>query len=443
MGKVGKKKNLKTVSFLKKNNSSRKQKKRRSKTFNRKNSVKKRVVMKAIKNSHNKKYKKKPIPNTNLNIDTEVIEIEDNSICVDTSSEISVIPNNNNTTIIDITDISDEVYDCHRIPSKIKTQNIKCDDVIDITDTTINENSQSIIECISSDDNDTETLECLKPTSVENKHIHLITISDDSDEEKIEQQPTIIKPTQFVSIKKSLESATDPINKLKKKYISPLPLRNRKKTKINEDLNFNFGAFIIDKQRIPDQLQNYIQIEKKRQPSLKKINLANRKLRPIAIDGLNIGYKHGGGGTFSPKGIELCVEFFTKRGHKDILAFLPEHRQGPPGSDMHTIINKLDKKGHICFTPSRKVQNKRMTCYDDRIILDYANKCGAVVISNDYYRDLYDENEEFKHIIENRQVMITFARDEILVPEDQYNHYNRQNGMNDIRCLSDILSFPA
>lgn len=37
-----------------------------------------------------------------------------------------------------------------------------------------------------------------------------------------------------------------------------------------------------------------------------------------------------------------------------------------------------------------------------RIMLEYANKCNGVVVSNDNYRDLYDENEAFKKIIENR-----------------------------------------
>jgi len=37
-----------------------------------------------------------------------------------------------------------------------------------------------------------------------------------------------------------------------------------------------------------------------------------------------------------------------------------------------------------------------------RIILNYAHQCGGVVVSNDNYRDLYEESEAFKEIIENR-----------------------------------------
>lgn len=37
-----------------------------------------------------------------------------------------------------------------------------------------------------------------------------------------------------------------------------------------------------------------------------------------------------------------------------------------------------------------------------RILLDYAHQCDGVVVSNDNYRDLYEESEAFKEIIENR-----------------------------------------
>lgn len=77
-------------------------------------------------------------------------------------------------------------------------------------------------------------------------------------------------------------------------------------------------------------------------------------------------FRHGGHVMFSVKGIELCIKYFVNRGHKDIIAFIPQHRQGPPGSESNKLLNMLDKKGHICYTPSRKVQNERMTCYDDR-----------------------------------------------------------------------------
>lgn len=37
-----------------------------------------------------------------------------------------------------------------------------------------------------------------------------------------------------------------------------------------------------------------------------------------------------------------------------------------------------------------------------RILLDYAIKCGGVVVSNDNFRDLYAEDIKYRDIIENR-----------------------------------------
>ena len=62
------------------------------------------------------------------------------------------------------------------------------------------------------------------------------------------------------------------------------------------------------------------------------------RLRPIIIDGQNVGMEHGKensigpvlGSTgldwrkkFSARGIELCVEYFKKRGHDQVVAWLP------------------------------------------------------------------------------------------------------------------------
>ena len=49
-------------------------------------------------------------------------------------------------------------------------------------------------------------------------------------------------------------------------------------------------------------------------------------LRPIVIDGSNIGFSHGKSIKFSVKGIEIVIEYFKKRGHDTIVAFLPQFR---------------------------------------------------------------------------------------------------------------------
>ncbi|XP_060861544.1 uncharacterized protein LOC132938625 [Metopolophium dirhodum] len=422
-------------------------------------------MRRSVKNSKNLIVKEMISKTVAMNINepnaSAVDVIEDNnenSLSTDELKSIKMVspkvtvPNITNDEIIDITNITggDSTFENSPTVSHKKTAlNINNDEIIDITDITITSNThEDVHKQFSSDtllfdvDDDVQIIDV--PTCVQNKSIELITISDDSDEENTSNQESVEKPNSFKSVHERLGIPTT--STVKSSYNSPL--RNRKRKWEEENINKfislgdNLGGFIIDTQKISPNSQNFITLKKKpvkkfkpHVSSISTTSRTNRKLRPIIIDGLNIGFAHGSG-TFSGKGIELCIKFFTDLGHKDVIAFIPQHRQGPPGSESNTILNNLVKKGQICFTPSRKVQNTRMTCHDDRIILNYAHKCDGVVVSNDNYRDLYEESEAFKEIIENRQVMVTFVRDEIIVPEDQYNRRST------IRSLSDILCFP-
>ncbi|XP_029344332.1 ribonuclease ZC3H12A-like [Acyrthosiphon pisum] len=156
--------------------------------------------------------------------------------------------------------------------------------------------------------------------------------------------------------------------------------------------------------------------------------------RPIIIDGLNIGYSHGSHKKFSAKGMLICAQFFIQKGFKSVKIVIPQHRRGKPGTETHSIINMLIDEGYIYFTPSRKIRNIRLTCYSDRVILDYAMKCGGVVVSNDNFRDLYGE---YREIIETRHIMFMFIDDIIIFPNDQYG-YNLPH-----LFAPNILHFPA
>uniref|UniRef100_A0A2S2Q0B9 Putative ribonuclease ZC3H12D n=1 Tax=Sipha flava TaxID=143950 RepID=A0A2S2Q0B9_9HEMI len=392
--------------------------------------------------------------NENVNSSIEVIETEDNSFplndklknmnTVDSKAKMAI---NTSIDVIDITNST--IYDSNYENSKKINLNLENDGIIDLTDTTIisnnvNEHVNSLqSKCMLSINDDDDDIQIIEHNPIE------IIISDDSDDdENIIHLTSVKKPIGLKSIEKHLSIPNSSKGIMKKKYNSPLRNRKHLKGKSSDNhLPINLGAFIIDKQRISnyskkcDSYQFKSTVNVPSMPQLQKPSpdttfTVARQLRPIVIDGLNIGHAYGSG-IFSVKGIEICIQFFANRGHKDILAFLPQHRQGPPGSESNIILNKLVKKGHICYTPSRKVENLRMTCYDDRIILNHAHQCGGVVVSNDNYRDLYEESEAFKEIIGNRQVMVTFARGQIIVPDDQYNR------KSDIRSLSDILCFPA
>uniref|UniRef100_T1J510 RNase NYN domain-containing protein n=1 Tax=Strigamia maritima TaxID=126957 RepID=T1J510_STRMM len=144
-------------------------------------------------------------------------------------------------------------------------------------------------------------------------------------------------------------------------------------------------------------------------------------LRPIAIDGSNVAFSHGNNKLFSCKGIQLCIDYFLKRGHSTVKAFVPQFRRNASNRENvgTEILERLSKgQQYVVFTPTRTVRNKLIYPYDDRFILDYACQTGAIVVSNDNFRDLLNEKIDFRITVENRLLMYTFVDDCFLVPED-------------------------
>ncbi|XP_054287306.1 NEDD4-binding protein 1-like [Macrosteles quadrilineatus] len=153
-------------------------------------------------------------------------------------------------------------------------------------------------------------------------------------------------------------------------------------------------------------------------------------LRPIVIDGNNIAISHGKG-TFSLEGIKICVNFFEKRGHRQIKVFLPQYRKHRGN---HDEIHQMERKGLVVTTPSRKVNGKVVASYDDRYIVQYAAEFGGVIVSTDNYRDLLNENPSWRETIENRLLMFTWVDDLLMFPQDPLG----RNGPS----LDDFLKFP-
>ncbi|XP_052249080.1 uncharacterized protein LOC127856923 isoform X2 [Dreissena polymorpha] len=146
-------------------------------------------------------------------------------------------------------------------------------------------------------------------------------------------------------------------------------------------------------------------------------------LRYIVIDGSNVAMCHSGNSdVFSCRGIRLCVEFFKRRGHRLITVFLPHWRKcRPVGSASVTHryeLDALEKEGLLVYTPSRKIGNKLVACYDDRFIVELAEREEGVIVSNDQYRDLQKEKRSWRKVIEERLLMYAFVRDQFMVPED-------------------------
>jgi hypothetical protein len=156
---------------------------------------------------------------------------------------------------------------------------------------------------------------------------------------------------------------------------------------------------------------------------------------PIVIDGSNVAMSHGNKERFSCKGIKICVDWFLNRGHKDITVFVPLWRKESSkpetpitGKTTRTtfiqehfhhdflfsdqmILTDLEKESLLSFTPSRQVLGRRFVCHDDRYVLNLAADTGAIVVSNDNYRDLINEKPKYKEVIEERILMYSFVND--------------------------------
>ncbi|KAK2862889.1 hypothetical protein Q5P01_002422 [Channa striata] len=143
------------------------------------------------------------------------------------------------------------------------------------------------------------------------------------------------------------------------------------------------------------------------------------KLRTIIIDGSNVAMSHGLGLFFSCRGIALAVQHFWDRGHRHISALLPQWRQknDPKIKEQHYLA-ELQKLGLVSYTPSREFQGKRISSYDDRLMLQLAQKTDGVIVTNDNLRDLLDESHVFRDIIKKRLLQYTFVGDLFMVPDD-------------------------
>uniref|UniRef100_A0A8C7ZUT7 Zinc finger CCCH-type containing 12A n=1 Tax=Oryzias sinensis TaxID=183150 RepID=A0A8C7ZUT7_9TELE len=145
-------------------------------------------------------------------------------------------------------------------------------------------------------------------------------------------------------------------------------------------------------------------------------------LRAVVIDGSNVAMSHGNKEVFSCLGIQLAVNFFLDRGHKDITVFVPSWRKEQPRPDVpitdQHILRDLERKKILVFTPSRRVAGKRVVCNDDCFIVKHAFESDGIMVSNDMYRDLQAEKPEWKRFIEERLLMYSFVNNKFMPPDD-------------------------
>uniref|UniRef100_A0A0A9YU68 Putative ribonuclease ZC3H12C n=4 Tax=Lygus hesperus TaxID=30085 RepID=A0A0A9YU68_LYGHE len=139
-------------------------------------------------------------------------------------------------------------------------------------------------------------------------------------------------------------------------------------------------------------------------------------LRPIVIDGCNVAFGHGRD-RFSSLGIKICADYFKKLGH-EVRVFLPQFRKHHNATTDPQLLDAMEKDGTLCYTPSRRTDGKMIVSYDDRFIVQYADANGGLIVSRDNYRDLLNENPEWKDTIDKRLLMYTWVGDTIMFPKD-------------------------
>ncbi|TKS93162.1 NEDD4-binding protein 1 [Collichthys lucidus] len=184
-------------------------------------------------------------------------------------------------------------------------------------------------------------------------------------------------------------------------------------TRAREKRGFNNSSVVVTgEQRFLEGLQMPFDLQLTDQPG-------DPKLRTIIIDGSNVAMSHGLGHFFSCRGIALAVQHFWDRGHRHISALLPQWRQkfDPKIKEQH-YLGELQKLGLVSYTPSREVQGKRISSYDDRFMLQLAQKTDGVIVTNDNLRDLSDESSVWRDIIKKRLLQYTFVGDHFMVPDD-------------------------
>ncbi|XP_029610261.1 protein KHNYN [Salmo trutta] len=172
------------------------------------------------------------------------------------------------------------------------------------------------------------------------------------------------------------------------------------------------GAVVTGQQRFMEGLQTPFDLKLTDQPG-------DPGLRMVIIDGSNVAMSHGLGHFFSCRGIALAVQHFWNRGHRRISTFLPQWRQKRDhrGKEQH-YLSELQNLGLLSYTPSREVQGKRINSYDDRFMLQLAQKTDGVIVTNDNLRDLLDESHVWREIIKKRLLQYTFVGDHFMVPDD-------------------------
>ena len=147
---------------------------------------------------------------------------------------------------------------------------------------------------------------------------------------------------------------------------------------------------------------------------LPNITATENSLRYIIIDGSNVAMGHGKHKAFSSRGIKFAVDHFVKLGHTNVVAMVPQYRRRALNHKYptleHELLDEMENNQNLVYTTDK--------AYDDRFIIKAAVHHNALIVSNDKYRDLMQENKEWGDLIKKNRIGFAFVGDFFQIPDD-------------------------
>jgi len=152
-------------------------------------------------------------------------------------------------------------------------------------------------------------------------------------------------------------------------------------------------------------------------PTIQPAQLPGETLRHIVVDGSNVGMAMGKNEVFRAQALSIVYAYFAGKNH-EVTIFLPKSRWNRASPKDRELLDRLEKKDVLHYTPTRRTDTKSFDCYDDRYIVSYAANTKGIIVTNDNYRDLLSESPEFRDQIENRLLPFTWVRERFMPPDD-------------------------
>eukprot|EP00002_Diphylleia_rotans_P003488 TRINITY_DN12408_c0_g1_i2.p1 TRINITY_DN12408_c0_g1~~TRINITY_DN12408_c0_g1_i2.p1 ORF type:complete len:462 (+),score=76.80 TRINITY_DN12408_c0_g1_i2:816-2201(+) len=139
-------------------------------------------------------------------------------------------------------------------------------------------------------------------------------------------------------------------------------------------------------------------------------SLIGKSLRRVVLDGSNIAMSHGKGKRFSAQGMKIAYEYFAKC-NVQVYLTIPSWRKSEILSKRKA--SRFEKEAMAFLSSANCLVESPQGAYEDDYVVDFARMKDAVVVSNDFYRDLKDpENVKF---LKTRHTTFSFTKNDFQV----------------------------